>query len=114
MKRQNAKLYRELSQPFATVEEAEAAVQAFADDLHELRRKHRIPDVLTVIEFVVIDGEDEGPRIASFAFGDQLKTPTLAAYAFGMFAHDTERLVTKIIADAAKRAKKDEQVEAFR
>lgn len=42
-------LYRQLSAPFDTAEEANTALVAFFADVRAARIKHRMPDVLTVV-----------------------------------------------------------------
>lgn len=39
----NPKLFRELSAPFPTSAEANAAIEAFFVDLGEIREKHKLP-----------------------------------------------------------------------
>ena len=76
--------YRRLSEPFASVDEAEKAWMAFAAELRELRAKHRIADLLAVagISFIAADGEESWLPIVLHN-GDEMKAETLAAYAFG-------------------------------
>lgn len=41
-------LYRRMSEPYASNEEAHAAMLAFLDDVSEARERHRISNVITV------------------------------------------------------------------
>lgn len=52
-------LYRELSAPRPDPSSAEAGLQAFAEEFRELRKKHRIPDVLwmAAVNATTEDGE---------------------------------------------------------
>ena len=56
----NPKLYRELSEPFPSSEAAEAAYNAFLEELYELRKKHKIANVNFVlgISYVGAEGEE--------------------------------------------------------
>jgi len=96
------KLYRKLSEPFPSVDEAENAAQAFAKDLRELRAKHGMQDVLASvgISFIAEDG-NESFQILVMHNGDELKSEMLAAYAFG---HEQSRRQERIarIATPAK------------
>ena len=81
--RSDPALYREMSVPHESADTANAAVQAFAEDVAAARKKHRIRDVLVVAQLGVTCGETEKDAATSFSFGDQGRIVELAAYAYG-------------------------------
>lgn len=84
MTKNNPALYRELSQPFANLEAANAALEGFAKEFEELRKKHRIPDVVCIVEMNIADQDgEEYLQTASIQFGDPLRHPQLAAKFLG-------------------------------
>ena len=101
--RSDPALYREMSVPHESAESANAAVQAFAEDVAAARKKHRIRDVLVVAQLGVMCGETEKDAATSFSFGDQGRIVEMAAYAYGAEteAH-TERL-SRLACGATKK-----------
>lgn len=62
----NHKLFREMSEPFASDEEAGKAVDAFSAEFAELRKKHRIKNVYCVmnVPYISEGGEaDSGDEV---------------------------------------------------
>lgn len=55
----NPKLYREMSQPFESVDAANAALQAFQEDVAALRAKHRIAECYVIFGSSVQQPDDE-------------------------------------------------------
>lgn len=80
----NPKLYRELSAPFESTEAANKSLEAFAKDLEEIRAKHKVCDVVAVLQVNALnkDGE-EGLMVATIAFGDPMNKPVMLAQALG-------------------------------
>lgn len=80
-------LYRELSQPFESPTAANAALDGFAQDLAAIRLKHKIRDVVAVLQVNALDPDDpesgEGVMTACVGFGDGLKRTVLLARALG-------------------------------
>jgi hypothetical protein len=108
----NARLYRELSQPFESVEKVNEAVEAFMGELRALREKHKIQDVHIVIAGTCLgaDVDEEGKReefpwMLTAHHGDQLKAESMAAYAFGRAAADRQEFVGKQTSRAIRPAK---------
>lgn len=61
MSKHDPKLFREMSEPFASVAEADEAVRKLFDDLYEARKKHRIANMLVTIEInTITDSGEEG------------------------------------------------------
>lgn len=63
-------LYRRLSEPFETVEAANAAFDAFSEEFRALRKKHRIPDAVYIAAVNVKDGDKESSIMAYGNCGD--------------------------------------------
>lgn len=83
-------LYAEMSRPFATADEANAAFRAFLVGVRALRIKHRIADVVTVVSASV---EGEGTRINWGQNGDATLASLMLSFALGASeADDRARL----------------------
>jgi len=78
--------YRKMCEPFASVEEANAAAQAFGDELYELRVKHRMKDVLFAIESAIAGKDGESHPIIYGYFGDVSNAERIASYTLGRLA----------------------------
>jgi hypothetical protein len=101
----NPKLYREM-EPFESVELAQRASDAFFEELAELRKKHKITDVLAVCKFSynAASGE-ESEAITMSSWGNAMNIETLAAYALGMIqAERQERIGALLKVKRGKRA----------
>ena len=72
--------YQRLSAPFDTLEEAQAAGEAFFKDLSELREKHRIANLAVIIRTEV---KDVGPGLANAFYGDWAQEELMLAWAMG-------------------------------
>jgi len=83
----NLKLFRSMSEPHESLEAADQTIKAFLNELGELREKHKIANVLTVIadSAKTADGDDT-EFIMPHMYGDSLRMEALAAYAFGQAA----------------------------
>jgi hypothetical protein len=80
------KLYARLSAPFATLDEADAAMHAFHAAVRKLRAKHRIADVVIVSCVSHTAGNDTQPVI------------TMLAWALGKSQKRTEDNLARMIA----------------
>lgn len=87
--------YRELSRPHESSAAFETALTAFFEDVRIAREKHRIPDVLVVVQANVLVGDGlEGRVGGSMYFGDSLMESSLAAWALG----DAQRRMSDALA----------------
>lgn len=96
----NPKLYRELQQPFTSQDEAQKASSAFQDELAELRKKHRMRDLLVVAMFSYGfgDGEvGESESIICSSFGDPVQAETMAAYALGTIQSERQHRIGQLL-----------------
>ena len=84
MQTTNPKLYRELSEPFPNEDAAEKALESFREELETLRAKHKIADVIAVLQVNALskDGE-EGVMTATVSFGNALRKLLMLAQALG-------------------------------
>lgn len=99
MNKPNPELYREMSKPFASLKEANAAIEAFHADLEAARTKHRMKDLVMIVEvaFTAQDG-DELATIAIGSFGDTSRREMLLAYACGQERKASEERIARLLA----------------
>lgn len=77
--------YRRVSEPFASQEEAQKAIDTFLDDeVAELRNKHRIKDVHICIEVHAITESGEVGMGMAAHLGDPSKALQMVASEFGL------------------------------
>lgn len=109
MMTRDGKLYRELSEPFESPDEANAAIEAFIKDLAEIRKKHGLRDVLCVISSACTypDGE-EADFIMSYQLGDEAKGVLLAAWIYGEAQAEHREMVNKASSRSGTRKKSSE------
>lgn len=91
--------YREMLEPHESAEDADEALSAFFGAVSDLRKEHRIPNVLIVADIAYMRGGEEVPGRLCLNFGDQHHAYPLAAFAYGYekaraaeFIAETERL----------------------
>ena len=95
---QNQKLFREMSQPHESRDALNKAHEAFYEELGELRKKHKIANVVTIIEDSYDNGKDESSMLTAFAYGDGLKAESMSAYAYGTFKRKREEMLASLLA----------------
>lgn len=91
------KLYREMEVPFASQEEAAKASAAFADDLAEIRKKHRMRDVAYTVMFSYESPEGESQAITSGHLGNSMNAESMLAYALGVVQSDRQAYVGSLL-----------------
>ena len=109
MKNSDPKLYRKLSEPFESQEAANSALQAFQEELYELRVKHRIRDLAFVAQIVIAKDEDEFEAMVSNHYGDSLKEVILFGYAYGRATARHEQLPAESRNHGARLGKADRE-----
>ncbi len=103
MEKSDPKLFREMSEPFESASEADAAINAFFDELGELRKRHGFPNVYVIVGgSIVADSGDEHEFVSTLHYGNGLQAEPLTAYAFGKEQARREQA----IADAVKHGKR--------
>lgn len=91
------KLYRELSVPFPDMEAADKALDAFADDLSAIRKKHKISDIMCVIQVNASQGDDDGVLTFTVSFGDPLRKAAMLAQALGKEQAEFANRIAKLL-----------------
>jgi hypothetical protein len=99
--------YRAMCVPHEGAEAANFALQAFAKDVEEARRKHRIRDVLVTLCMGVkyASGSEDG-AMTCFSFGDRSACVELAAYAYGVESEAQRERLNKLASGGLRRAPK--------
>jgi hypothetical protein len=102
------KMYREMSEPFASIDECNAALKAFFEELYELRKKHGIRDLyyITAGSYLGPDGKDECQFITPSMCGNPLMAENMAAYAFGYEQAERQRETDRLLNVARERGKR--------
>jgi len=96
--------YRKLSVPFATKAEADAALEAFDNDLRELRNKHKIPDVTVVTAVSYLEeGGGETQVFGCGHHGETMKAIGMSAFAFGQFSEHQDQVLAQMAGMISKR-----------
>jgi len=91
-----------MSEPFDTIEQADAAMDAFAADVRALRVKHRLADVYVVMMVPHRgDAGREGQVISRFSMGDTLKSEAMVAWALGREQAAHREFVERLLAGSA-------------
>lgn len=98
----NEENYRDLSKPFDSVADANAAIDAFQTELYALRNKHRIRDLVFVLQVSVTYPEGEGSPTLAGMFGDTNKMEGLAGFAFGRASAERQERINKIVEDSCE------------
>lgn len=100
-------LYRKLNIPFASIEEANAATEGFADDLRAIREKWKIPDVYCVARIIATDEEgNEGDSFIRLHNGSTFYALPMVAYAYGLEQAEAESNIHRLVRSAVKTAVK--------
>lgn len=104
--RNNPKHYREMSHPFPSTDDANAALSAFFSDVEAARNKHRISDVVVICEVSHdLDGE-EVRGAASASYGDSARFVTMLAREYGAESARHEDRLAKVMSSARKMVSK--------
>ena len=98
----NPELYRKLSEPFGSKEEADTEIAAFFEAVSQLRQKHLMPDVIVMAQANVIHEGDETIMQATAGFGDPLRMVTMLAQALGREQAENDAYLGKLL-KAARR-----------
>jgi hypothetical protein len=95
----NAKRYREASEPHESPAAAQKAIQAFYDELAELRVKYRIRDLYVIYNASVIEESGEETAATGMTgFGTQSLWESMVACAYGVEKQKKESLIRKLLA----------------
>lgn len=98
----NPKLYRELSVPFETAEEAQAIFSAFFEELGELRKKHGFQNVHVIVMDNFLDNGEESAFITNGHYGSMAQAEAMTAWALGIEHSSREALIGQLAAGKKK------------
>jgi len=102
----NPKRYRELSEPFASSESAEAALKAFHEAVSELRVKHHIPNLLYIAKFnYATEDGDEAEALTNGEFGNGYEHEHMLAWCLGKTQERRQQRVGELLAAASIKAR---------
>lgn len=96
-------LYRDLSAPFASPEDAQAALAAFWADVQEARKRHRLADVVVVVQVPVRFGEEEGVSASVSHLGNWQNKEAMLARALGDASAEREALLAVLAAGGGRK-----------
>lgn len=100
----NPKLYRELSEPFASAADANTALDAFFQGVEELRKQHRFANVYVIVcaSMQGDTADDEQEWQASCHYGDGLRAEAMTAWAYGREQGRREAAIGSAVRSAAR------------
>lgn len=98
--------YRKLAEPFPDSESANGAINAFWEELYELRNKHRLANLHVTISVNVAYPEGEVPVMVTLHMGDALQALPMAAWAFGHEKASHEDVITAALAQSLRAGRK--------
>ena len=91
--------YYKMSEPFESNDKANEAIKSFTEELSELRKKHKLRDVLVVIYGSVKQEDGEvGEFITTSNFGNVMNCLPMAAYVYGQEQADHKERISKMLA----------------
>lgn len=95
----NPETYRAMSEPFLTPEEANAALQAFIEDVRAARLKHHIADVTLVAQsnLLYADG-NEARALSHVHIGAVQESEGMLARALGEAQAERREAINKLLA----------------
>lgn len=111
--------YREMAKPFESPDAANKAVEAFFVDLGEIRRKHKITDILCVIGGSCIypkseeSDETDGLFITEHSYGATVMREILAAWVLGRVQSQHREIVAKMLSEGGEKRKKKAKENLF-
>lgn len=94
----NNKLFRELNQPFESLEALNTAIGAFIKDFEELRKKHRMLNVVMMVQCPVTVDDEETMMGTDACFGDQGQWEAMAARMLGAIQSDRQKTIARMLA----------------
>ena len=93
-------LYRRMSLPFTSKDEASNAIREFCQEVRAAREKHKIPDVAMCVGCNYL-GENEGEEIVAFVdvhIGDTARQLSMAAFLFGQAKSEHSAQLAELLA----------------
>lgn len=103
---QDPKTYREMLVPHESRDVAAEQADAFIEGVRELRKKHRMANVLLVVEIRYEAGGEETNGMVSAHLGDTLQAEPMAAFAYGFQASASRERNERVLREAGKAQKR--------
>lgn len=96
--------YRDMSVPHPLMEALNDALKAFQEELSALRVKHKIRDVLVLLQspYLSADGEEIDAGV-HFGFGDAMKHESQLAFTLGVVQGERQEMVAKFMSRGLKK-----------
>lgn len=90
--------YSKMLVPFESMDAANEALTKFFDEVGEIRKKYKIPDVLIITKGSIRheDGS-EGDFMNHSGFGSMLNQLPMAAYCYGQVQAEQKETISKLI-----------------
>ncbi len=100
----DAKLYRQLQEPFESTEAANEAITKFFAEFRELRAKYKMPDTYIIVMVNTIDSEGhEGQSLARAHNGGSMNAETMVAWALGQEQAYRQEKIAEILSAGGRR-----------
>lgn len=96
--------YRDMSVPHPSAEALDQALAEFREELSALRVKHKLRDVLVILQtpYLTTDGEEVDAGI-HFGFGDAMKHESQLAFTLGLVQAERQEMVAKMMSRGIKK-----------
>jgi len=104
--RGNPDLFARMSVPFDTLDEANEALTAFFADVAAARERHRIKNVVLIVETALRDSDGETKGAASYSCGDPSSVLPMVARKYGEERAEFEALLTAMEKDGREAARR--------
>ena len=101
----NPELYRRLSEPWSTPDEANAAMREFDAEVGKLREKYRVPNLIAVCEVNALRPDDgrEGTAMIVLRWGNAGEHEALVARALGYVQADRQWRIAEVLREESLR-----------
>lgn len=101
-------LYRKMREPYPNSDAADAACKAFADDLAELRKKHKVQDLLVLLggSFITKDDDDKPDEcqfLMPLFWGSYGEAEPMAAYLYAHHQAERAKVVERSLMAGKKK-----------
>lgn len=101
-------IYREMAEPFETVDAANDAINAFFEDLSALRERHKLAEVYVIIRDSMRDDPEaeEQTFYVTLHRGDSSHSESMVAYAMGLERERREKMLTELMSGKGYKSKR--------
>jgi len=96
-------LYAEMSIPFADGDAANKALEAFYNEVYELRKKHRLANVLIVAQDAI---HGSGRFMSNTHFGSETEKESMAAWLLGKVQAERQDIIRRAMEQGMEQALK--------